>query len=58
MMMMMMHFIDKSSIVTVESRNEIYSLKIRLCSGQVVSNFQHIAITKQNTPRRTISKLG
>jgi len=53
----------KSSIVTTESRNETYSLKIRysrtdcfqLSSKRIID--KHIAITKQNTIRQTISKL-
>jgi len=60
-----MYFIDKSSIVTAESKNETYSLKLQLYSRIGCFRFpskwiidKQIAITKQNIIRRTISKLG
>ena len=52
------------SLVTAESRNKPYSLKIQCyIVGEIVSNFQAItnkctAIIKQNTTYRTIIKLG
>jgi len=50
-----MHFIDKSSTATVESRNETYSLKLQ-CYGQTdcfqlpskqIIDFVHIQICKE-----------
>ena len=64
-----MYVIDKSSIATVESRNKTFSLNtqrysrtdcFQLPSKRIIDkhNSNNIAITKQNTIRRTITKLG